>query len=169
MVDSQAKGKRAERDLVNYLKQVWPEARRHVRTGDLYSADEGDIRLDGSQGQGCVVIEVKHYAGGLTRTQVGAFLLKLETSQCRGTDLGVLIERREGSSNPADWYAHLTLATLEKLTRGATTMGSPGEVVVRLRAADAFELVRRYQNLIQARTADRLMDAVRNPYAAGLR
>lgn len=101
MINSQQKGKRAERDVVNWLKaHGWPQARRVVRTGDLYAPDEGDIR-----GLGPIVLEVKHHAGGLTEGQVSKFLTKLHEQQCQDGELGILVERREGVRDAGSWWA----------------------------------------------------------------
>ncbi|HJT02278.1 MAG TPA: hypothetical protein VJ757_01420 [Pseudonocardiaceae bacterium] len=146
-INSQAKGKRAERDLVAYLKSAgWPDARRHVRTGDRFTADEGDIRLEGPRGVGTVVLEVKHHAGGLNVGQVVVFLSKLWSAQCRPGELGILVERRERVTDPGEWWAHMTWLTAFKLVGLVMSKQEVGTLdYVRTSVASAMELVRGYQ------------------------
>lgn len=111
------KGKRAERAVVNYLReQGFATARRVVRTGTAIELDEGDIRIPGVP----VTFEVKHYASGLTRQEISRFLRKLVDEQCRPGDLGILVERGHRVSDPAQWTAWLTLSDVEALL-GADT------------------------------------------------
>lgn len=140
MINSQAKGKRAERDLVNYLKLGgWPSARRVVRTGDLYAPDEGDVRLD-NNGR-VVVFEVKHYAGGLTAGQVEAFLGKLQTTQCRPGELGILVERRERVSGPEEWWGWIAWMTFRRLLGVDPKYFPTGTEPVRMRLGGLMCLV----------------------------
>lgn len=103
MVDSQAKGKRAERDIANYLTRAGLPARRHVRTGTQFEADEGDIRLSTAP----VTIESKDYKHGVTKSQVVEFLAKLE-KQKRPGDLGLLVCKRPSYSDSGDWLCYVT-------------------------------------------------------------
>jgi hypothetical protein len=166
VVDSQAKGKRAEQALVRWLRENgWPDARRFVQTGTVRDADQGDIRLEGPRGVGSVVLEVKHYAGGLTDSQVLAFLHKLHEQQCRPGELGILIERRNAVAGPANWWAHLTVRTLVEL------LGSRCGVlaVVRVRVGELVPLLLAYQQrqAEMSGSMERLRAAARerrNPY-----
>lgn len=97
--NSQAKGKRAELDVTNYLKRLGLPARRHVRTGTRDVTDEGDIRLETAP----VTIEVKDWRHGYTMTEVRKLVVKLQT-QKRPGDLGLLVCKRATFADPADWH-----------------------------------------------------------------
>ena len=113
MVNSGAKGKRGERDVVRYLAaNGWPSARREVRTGDLRTADEGDIVLTG------LTVEVKFYDGGLTEGSVTTYLRKLSQVQKRPGDIGLLIERRQRVAEPGRWWCHATPEDAARLLTG---------------------------------------------------
>jgi hypothetical protein len=106
-INSQEKGKRAERDLANWLKtRGYPEAARAVKTGDRFTRDGGDLILQHESFR--LVVEVKHHAGGLSDLQVVSYGLKLNTQvvQSRG-NLGILVERRDRVSDPGRWWAHI--------------------------------------------------------------
>lgn len=114
-INSQAKGKRAERDLANWWKvNGYPDAERAVKTGTKQTHDAGDLILEHGDFRLCV--EVKHHAGGLTDLQVMAFGQKLQQQIVRSkSDMGILVERRDRVSDPGRWWAHvhgLTFATL---------------------------------------------------------
>lgn len=171
MVDSQAKGKRAERALVLWLKEHgWPDARRFVQTGNGRDADQGDIRLEGARGAGTVVVEVKHYAGGLTDGMVQQFLTKLAGTQLRRGELGLLVERRNGHADPGGWWCWLDVRTLTALLAGRTVQDP---AVLRLTVADAFRFVRIYQsrlnNPFSAGPATDLVDVTSDYYATPVR
>jgi hypothetical protein len=110
MFDSQAKGKRAERDVADYLTSCGLAARRHVRTGTATVHDEGDIRIPG------ITFEVKHWDGGLTYGTVNTLLRKLELQRGDG-QLGVLVERVDSiaAHRAAEWNAWLRFGTLLEL------------------------------------------------------
>jgi hypothetical protein len=106
-INSQAKGKRAERQLANWWKtHGFPDAHRAVVTGDRFAPDGGDLVLE--HGGFRLVIEVKHHAGGLTDGQVTEYGTKLvrQIAQSKGS-MGVLVERRDRVSDPARWWVHL--------------------------------------------------------------
>lgn len=106
-INSQAKGKRAERDLANWWKtHGFPDAARAVKTGDRFAPDGGDLILE--RGHFRLVIEVKHHAGGLTDGQVIEYGTKLtrQVATSKG-NMGVLVERRDRVSDPARWWVHL--------------------------------------------------------------
>lgn len=107
-INSQAKGKRAERQLANWWKtHGFPDAHRAVVTGDQFAPDGGDLVLE--HGAFRLVIEVKHHAGGLTDGQVTEYGTKLvrQTAQSKGT-IGILVERRDRVADPARWWVHLS-------------------------------------------------------------
>lgn len=102
------KGKRAERQLAKWWQaHGFPDAARHVKTGDRFTPDEGDLVL--VHGDFRLVIEVKHHAGGLTDGQVteyGQKLVRKQVPQSKGT-MGILVERRDRASDAGRWWVHL--------------------------------------------------------------
>jgi hypothetical protein len=98
MVNSQAKGKAAERAVALALTRSGLPSKRHVRTGDRYTHDEGDLRLTVAP----VTIEVKNWAKGYTRGEVAELLSKLER-QKRRDDIGLLVCKRTGVADPYGW------------------------------------------------------------------
>lgn len=120
MVDSQAKGKRAERDVCAAFSRAGLPARRHVRTGTRDVADEGDIRLDTAP----VTIEVKDWSKGITEKVIRDLLAKLET-QKRPGDLGLLVVKRYGEAHAERWACWVNGHTAGRLlsTHGVSTWG----------------------------------------------
>lgn len=119
-INSQAKGKRAERDLANWFKvNGFPDAARAVKTGDQFTMDAGDLILEHGIFRLCV--EVKHHAGGLTQGQVSQFGTKLmnQVTQSRSA-FGVLIERRDRVADPGQWWAHVPYRGFVNLPRFGT-------------------------------------------------
>jgi hypothetical protein len=98
MINAQAKGKTAERAVALALTRSGLPSRRHVRTGDAFTHDEGDLRLTVAP----VTIEVKNWAKGYSRGQVGELLAKLER-QKRPEDLGLLVCKRVAVADPYGW------------------------------------------------------------------
>lgn len=98
MIHSANKGKRAERDVARALTRSGIPAKRHVRTGDRFTHDEGDLRLTTAP----VTIEVKDWAKGYSRGQVAELLEKLERQKRLG-DLGLLVCKRAGHADPYGW------------------------------------------------------------------
>lgn len=111
-INSQSKGKRAERDLANWWKvNGYPDAERAVKTGTAQTHDAGDLILehyaDGFQ-TFRLCVEVKHHAGGLTDLQVASFGSKLGQQCLRSkSTMGVLVERRDRVSDAGRWWAHI--------------------------------------------------------------
>lgn len=106
-INSQAKGKRAERDLAKWWKvNGYPDAERAVKTGTTQTHDAGDLILEWNGFRICV--EVKHHAGGLSDLQVASFGAKL-SQQCvqSKSNMGVLVERRDQVSDVGRWWVHL--------------------------------------------------------------
>lgn len=98
MINAQAKGKTAERAVALALTRSGLPSRRHVRTGDALTHDEGDLRLTVVP----VTIEVKNWAKGYSRGQVAELLTKLER-QKRPGDLGLLVCKRVAVADPYGW------------------------------------------------------------------
>lgn len=98
MVQAHRKGKDAENAVARALTRSGIPAKRHVRTGDRFTHDEGDLRLTTAP----VTIEVKNWAKGYSRGQVAELLEKLER-QKRPGDLGLLVCKRVGYADPYDW------------------------------------------------------------------
>jgi hypothetical protein len=121
MVNSQAKGKQAERDVAAYLTRCGIPARRHVRTGTRDVADEGDLRLDTAP----VTIEVKNHAQPFTLKTLASLLHKLE-GQKRSGDLGLLVVKRAGSADPANWACYMTGIDASQLFSGDPGGTMPG-------------------------------------------
>jgi hypothetical protein len=106
-INSQEKGKRAERDLARWFKvNGYPDAERAVKTGTTQTHDAGDLILEHNEFRLCV--EIKHHAGGLSDLQVASFGAKLG-QQCvqSKSSLGILVERRDRVSDPGRWWVHV--------------------------------------------------------------
>lgn len=111
-INSQAKGKRAERDLANWFKvNGYPNADRAVKTGTSQTHDAGDLILE-HHTDGFpmfrLCVEVKHHAGGLSDLQVKSFCDKLISQRvmCRAK-MGILVERRDRVADPGRWWAYV--------------------------------------------------------------
>ena len=114
MVHSANKGKRAERDVARALTRSGIPAKRHVRTGDRFTHDEGDLRLTTAP----VTIEAKNWAKGYSRGQVAELLEKLER-QKRPGDLGLLVCKRAGHADPYGWDCWVTAGDAYLILAGA--------------------------------------------------
>lgn len=123
MVNSQAKGKRAEGSVVAALVRAGLPARRHVRTGTADVHDEGDIRLETAP----VTIEVKDWAKAPTAAQLLALIVKLGR-QKRPGDLGLLVVKRSGHADAASWYCWVSGLDATRLL--GTPDGTPQSVYV---------------------------------------
>lgn len=112
------KGKRAERHLAKWWQaHGFPDAARHVKTGDQFTPDEGDLVLEHEDFR--LVIEVKHHDGGLTDGQITEFGSKLirQVKQSKGT-MGILVERRDRLSDAGRWWVHLDPYVFARLCVG---------------------------------------------------
>lgn len=124
MVNSQAKGKAAERRVARYLTEAGLPARRHVRTGTVDVHDEGDIRLDCAP----VTIEIKDYgvSNPITIGAARTLLTKLQR-QKRPGDLGLLVVKANGHADPAVWHCYTDVADASLLLApGLKAVGLPG-------------------------------------------
>jgi hypothetical protein len=122
-INSQEKGKRAERDLANWFKvNGYPDAGRAVKTGTIQTHDAGDLILE-HETPGFPVfrlcVEVKHHAGGLTDLQVNSFCDKL-SMQClmSRANMGILVERRDRVSDPGRWWVYVHASDFARLEIG---------------------------------------------------
>jgi hypothetical protein len=97
------RGAQTERAVALALTRSGLPSRRHVRTGDALTHDEGDLRLTVAP----VTIEVKNWAKGYSRGQVAELLSKLER-QKRPGDLGLLVCKRVAVADPYGWDCWVT-------------------------------------------------------------
>ena len=105
---SKIKGSQAERDVVKYLQEWFPYAERRLAGATL---DKGDV-----SGINGVCIEIKNHA----KLDLAGWLaeLELETKNAKAWT-GVVIHKRKGKGNPADWYATLPVSVWVELLRKA--------------------------------------------------
>ncbi len=106
----QRKGRRAEIAVAEWLAaNGWPHAEPTRRSG--WSDDRGDI-----DGIPCVVVEVKNHK----TFDIPAWLEELEDEvDNAGAVTGVVVIKRRGSTDPADWYAVMRLGDWAHLARDA--------------------------------------------------
>lgn len=91
---SKAKGAQAERDVVAWLKQWYPYVDRRLAGATL---DKGDI--SGIPG---VTIEIKNHAG----MDLAGWVEELKVEMANDNAwTGVVLHKRKGKGDPADWYA----------------------------------------------------------------
>lgn len=113
------KGKTTERDVANYLRTVgWPNAGRSRTTGYRTStreeADKGDVK--GTPG---LAWQVK----SSPTEQLAKWMAEAEDQAvAAGADYGVLVHRRAGKSDPARWWAWITVGDLVSLAGGSMRM-----------------------------------------------
>lgn len=111
---ARAAGTRAERAVADYLRDQLDDDRidRRVKSG---AKDRGDIGGVRAPLGGRVVIEVKD----TTITALGEWIRETEAE--RGNDdaiVGVIVHKRRGKGDPADWYVTATLRDLVALLGG---------------------------------------------------
>jgi hypothetical protein len=154
MVNPQVKGKRAELQVANALTRSGLPSRRHVRTGDTYTPDEGDLRLTVAP----VTIEVKDWARGYSRGQVAELLDKLGRQKRTG-DLGLLVCKRAGRGDPYDWDCWVTAFDAAQLLVGS--ISTPGPVI------DGFEhpVCFVFGDVIRALVSGGWVTELTNPFA----
>ena len=86
---------------------------RKVRTG---AKDQGDIANLRSAHDLKVTVEAKNYGG---RFEVGAWLKEVETErENAGDDLGIVIAKRRGTTDPLDQVCFMDVRTLVALITG---------------------------------------------------
>jgi hypothetical protein len=102
------KGSKAEREVVKYLQEWWPYAERRLAGA---TDDKGDV-----SGVPGVCIEIKDHAKMALAGWIEEMIL--ETKNARAWT-GVVIHKRRGKSNPADWYASMPVSIWVELLRKA--------------------------------------------------
>lgn len=109
------KSKIAERAVVSYLRaHGWPGAERTVRTGyrvaGRASRDQGDV--DGTPG---VCVQVKTTTAN-AEPMVRKWLAETEDQRlAAGADVGLLVVKRIGATDPGRWWTHLRLDALAQV------------------------------------------------------
>lgn len=91
---SKIKGSQAERDVVKWLKKWFPYVDRRLAGATL---DKGDI--SGIPG---VTIEIKNHATMKLAEWLGELQVEMENDKAW---TGVVIHKRKGKGDPAEWYA----------------------------------------------------------------
>jgi hypothetical protein len=152
-VNSQAKGKRAELAVANYLTRNGLPARRFVRTGTAQLADEGDIRLDTAP----ATVEVKDHKHPFSANEVKALLAKLGT-QKRPGDLGLLVVKRQTYGDPGDWYCYTSAVDAGRLI-GGVPEGVLGALYLRDPVCFSFA------DTVRAIVAGDFVESLVNPFA----
>lgn len=110
------KGAQAERDVVTWLRaNGWPGAERAIatgnRSGDRVRLDPGDI--SGTPG---LVWQVKDTATFDQPAQRTAALAETEAQRvAAGAEIGLLVRRKRGTTNVAQWEAWLSAHVLSRL------------------------------------------------------
>ena len=103
---AKAKGSKAELDVVKYLKQWFPYVDRRLAGATL---DKGDI--SGIPG---VTIEIKNHA----KMDLGGWTGELVTEMKNDNAwTGVVIHKRKGKGDPAEWYATMPVQVWVDLLR----------------------------------------------------
>ena len=106
-----------ETSIVKYLAEMLANdgIERRARNGEPDRGDVTGIKIDGSSR---VVIECKNYGG---RVEIGKWLGEAETERINdNAELGVVIAKRRGTTNPADQIVLMTVDDLVTLLRLAT-------------------------------------------------
>lgn len=135
MIDSQTraaigsnnrrKGAKSERDLARFLReQGWPDAERKAdngwKTHDRESADHGDIR-----GTPRLVWQLK-YVTGMSDREIADAMHDAETqATAAGADYGIMVQRRTGKADPAEWWAWLPATDIHALMSRGTNESVP--------------------------------------------
>jgi len=149
------RGAQTERDVARALTRSGIPARRHVRTGDRLTADEGDLRLTTAP----VTIEVKNWAKGYPRGQVAELLEKLER-QKRAGDLGLLVCKRSGVGDPYGWDCWTTAHDAALLL-----LGRPGgDVEVRWSGPFEHPVCFVFGDVIRALVSGGWVTEIANPF-----
>ena len=106
---SKAKGAQAERDVVAWLKQWYPYVDRRLAGATL---DKGDI--SGIPG---VTIEIKNHAGMDLAGWVEEWKVEMANDNAW---TGVVLHKRKGKGDPADWYATMPASVWIELLKRVT-------------------------------------------------
>ena len=108
---AKAAGARFERTVADYLAStVDDRIDRRVKSGAKDKGDLASVRLtDGRR----VVVECKDYGG---RFEVSTWLSEAETERVNdGADVGLVVAKRRGTTQPGDQVVFMTLETLSKI------------------------------------------------------
>ncbi|WP_166905961.1 hypothetical protein [Mycobacterium sp. DL440] len=112
-VSARAAGSRTERAVADYLAQALDDDRidRRVKTGAKDCGDIANVRAHGQR----VVIEVKDCA----RPDVPGWTREAHTEANNdGALVGVVVAKRRGTTNPGEYWAHMTVDDLLALITG---------------------------------------------------
>ena len=106
---AKAKGAQAERDVGAWLKQWYPYVDRRLAGATL---DKGDI--SGIPG---VTIEIKNHAG----MDLAGWVEELKVEMANDNAwTGVVLHKRKGKGDPADWYATMPASVWIELLKRVT-------------------------------------------------
>lgn len=105
---SKIKGSKAEREVVKYLNEWYPYAERRLAGA---TDDKGDV-----SGVPGVCIEIKDHAKMALAGWIEEMLLETRNAKAW---TGVVIHKRKGKSNPAEWYASMPVWMWVELLRKA--------------------------------------------------
>lgn len=111
MSKQRAKGTSAESACVKwFIANGYPLARRQALAGAL---DKGDVYVDER-----LVAEVKSYSGGASVGQpspgvLASWMLEAATeAHNAGAQIGLLVVKRAGTTDPGKWWAYIPCSTL---------------------------------------------------------
>jgi len=115
---AKAAGTRTERAVADYLAAALADDRidRRAKTGAKDRGDIGGVRIHGQR----LTVEVKDCA----RADLAGWIREAHTEAAHDDALaGVVVSKRRGTTNPADWYVHLQLRDLVALITGQPQEG----------------------------------------------
>lgn len=140
-----ARGKRYERQLAEYLRQWWPDAERAVAVGFGFrpgraSTDPGDLR-----GIPDTIWDCKSRERPVSHAQRASMIHELTfKARTQGFAIAILVERRDRTP-VADWIATVCLGHLGKVAAGpfalSSVMAMNADIPVSMRLADLVTLL----------------------------
>ena len=141
-------GKVQERAIVRWAKtHGFPHADRVIRTGAgngyAHRADEGDIWL----APGVVVQSKRLSPVNRAERAVAVWLEQTEAQRvAAGADIGLLVVRREGCADVGQYWCHLRMSDLQRLTWPDATPADlgVGDPPLRLQLRDVAVVLRAY-------------------------
>lgn len=126
MADSQDIGRRQEQAVARFFRTWWPECDRMVRTG--YRSAKRTRRDEGDITGLPFTVQVKghgktgdQFVPGKTLTDIWA--ATCDQAVADGKPFGVIIEKRIGQADVADWFAWLPWPLLTKVGDGLAFYG----------------------------------------------
>lgn len=144
MVNSRAKGVKAEQDLGRYLRSFgapWQDARRYVAAGwsngSSESADRGDMAgvpgfcIQVKDTQRALVGKFLHDTWRDVRDQAAAIATP------DGVVVPIIVEKRTGSAEPARWWLHMSATDYMALLLGRPVF-LPAPHLVRVELGDVI-------------------------------